>query len=66
VAIPLAGDDASALAVAERLVRDAGFDPVVVAPLPRAGEFDVGTKVYTEVLTARQLRKELGLAPVQD
>jgi predicted dinucleotide-binding enzyme len=66
VAIPLAGDDASALAVAERLVRDAGFDPVVVGPLPRAREFDVGTKVYTEVLTARQLRKELGLAPVQD
>ena len=43
VAIPLAGDDAEALAVAERLVRDAGFDPVVVGPLSRAKEFDVGT-----------------------
>jgi predicted dinucleotide-binding enzyme len=63
VAIPLAGDDKDALAVAERLVRDAGFDPVVVGPLARAREFDVGTKVYTEVLTAKQLRQALGLAP---
>jgi hypothetical protein len=63
VAIPLAGDDGEALAVAERLVRDAGFDPVVVGPLSRAREFDVGTKVYTRLLTAPQLRKELGLAP---
>ena len=63
VAIPLAGDDAKALAVAERLVRDAGFEPVVVGPLSRAREFDVGTEVYTQVLTAPQLRKALGLAP---
>jgi predicted dinucleotide-binding enzyme len=60
-AIPLAGDDQQALAVASRLVRDAGFDPVVVGPLSRAREFDVGTKVYTQLLTAAQLRKELGL-----
>ncbi len=32
-AIPLAGDDAEALRVAQRLVRDAGFDPVVVGGL---------------------------------
>jgi predicted dinucleotide-binding enzyme len=63
VAIPLAGDDKAALAVAERLVRDAGFDPVVVGPLSRAREFDVGTGVYTRLLTAAQLRKELGLPP---
>jgi predicted dinucleotide-binding enzyme len=61
VAIPLAGDDAEALAVAQRLVRDAGFEPVVVGPLSRAREFDVGTPVYTRVMTAPQLRKELGL-----
>jgi predicted dinucleotide-binding enzyme len=65
VGIPLAGDDKEALAIAERLVRDAGFDPVVVGPLSRAREFDVGTKVYTRLLTAEQLRKELGLAPAQ-
>jgi len=61
VAIPLAGDDAEALAVAQRLVRDAGFETVVVGPLARAKEFDVGTKVYTRPLTAPQLRQELGL-----
>ena len=60
-AIPLASDDAEALKVAERLVRDAGFDPVVVGGLARAREFDVGTKVYTELLTATQLREALGL-----
>lgn len=60
-AIPLASDDAEALKVAERLVRDAGFDPVVVGGLARAREFDVGSKVYTRLLTAKQLREELGL-----
>jgi predicted dinucleotide-binding enzyme len=60
-AIPLASDDAEALRVAERLVRDAGFDPVVVGGLARAREFDWGTKVYTEMLTAKQLRAALGL-----
>jgi 8-hydroxy-5-deazaflavin:NADPH oxidoreductase len=60
-AIPLASDDAEALKVAERLVRDAGFDPVVVGGLARAREFDVGTDVYTELLTAKQLREALGL-----
>ncbi|MGQ0836392.1 MAG: NADPH-dependent F420 reductase, partial [Gammaproteobacteria bacterium] len=62
VAIPLAGDDAEALTVAQRLVRDAGFEPVIVGPLARAKEFDVGTPVYTRVLTAPELRRELGLA----
>jgi predicted dinucleotide-binding enzyme len=60
-AIPLAGDDAKALAVAERLVRDTGFDPVVVGPLAKAREFDVGTPVYVRMLTAAQLRSELKL-----
>ena len=61
IAIPLAGDDAQALAVAERLVRDAGFAPVVVGPLSRAREFDVGTPVYTRLMTAPQPRQALGL-----
>lgn len=61
IAIPLAGDDAEALAVAQRLVIDAGFAPVVVGPLSRAREFDVGTSVYTRLLTAPQLRAALGL-----
>jgi 8-hydroxy-5-deazaflavin:NADPH oxidoreductase len=61
-AIPLAGDDAQALAVAQQLVRDAGFEPVVVGPLSRAREFDVGTPVYTRLMTAPELRAALGLA----
>jgi 8-hydroxy-5-deazaflavin:NADPH oxidoreductase len=61
IAIPLAGDDAQALAVAERLVRDAGFAPVVVGPLARAREFDVGTPVYTRLMTVPQLRQALGI-----
>ena len=61
VAIPLAGDDAQALEVAQRLVRDAGFAPVVVGSLASAREFDVGTVVYTRLLTAPQLRAALGL-----
>jgi predicted dinucleotide-binding enzyme len=61
VAIPLAGNDSQALQVAERLVRDAGFAPVVVGPLSSAREFDVGMPVYTRVMTEPQLRQALGL-----
>jgi predicted dinucleotide-binding enzyme len=61
VAIPLAADDPQALQVAQRLVTDAGFAPVVVGPLSTAREFDVGTEVYTRLLTAPQLRQALGL-----
>jgi 8-hydroxy-5-deazaflavin:NADPH oxidoreductase len=60
-AIPLAADDPQALATAERLVRDAGFDPVVVGGLSSAKEFDVGTPVYVKLLTASQLRVALHL-----
>ena len=62
-AIPLAGDDPQALAIAGRLVKAAGFDPVVVGGLDRAREFDVGTPPYVKLLTAAQLRQQLHLAP---
>src|SRR5947208_9072860 len=45
VGIPVAADDKQGLAVATRLVKDAGFEPVVVGPLSRAKMFDVGTPV---------------------
>jgi len=61
VAIPLAGDDREALAVASQLVEDAGFEPVLVGPLMRAKEFDVGTTVYGQALTAREMRRYLGI-----
>jgi predicted dinucleotide-binding enzyme len=63
VGVPLAGDDKQALEIATRLVQDAGFEPVVVGPLARAREFDVGTAVYGKALTARELRRGLGLGP---
>jgi 8-hydroxy-5-deazaflavin:NADPH oxidoreductase len=61
VAIPLAGDDAQALEVAGRLVKDAGYEPVVVGGLARAKDFDVGSPVYVKLLTAAELRNALGL-----
>jgi predicted dinucleotide-binding enzyme len=61
VAVPLAGDDAAALQIAARLVEDAGFEPVVVGPLVRAKEFDPGTAVFGRALSARELRRALGL-----
>jgi predicted dinucleotide-binding enzyme len=39
LAIPLAGDDPEALRMAEELVRDAGFDPVVAGGLDSAKKF---------------------------
>lgn len=62
LAIPLAADDQAALKIAIRLVQDAGFEPVVVGPLARAKDFDVGTPVFGKALTARELRAGLGLA----
>ena len=61
IAIPLAGEDHEALQVAEQLVKDAGFAPVVVGPLAKAREFDVGTPVYTRLMTEPQLKAALGL-----
>jgi predicted dinucleotide-binding enzyme len=61
VAIPIAGDDAEAVAVATQLVIDSGFDPVVVGGLARAREFDRGTNVYVKGMTAAQMRAALNL-----
>jgi predicted dinucleotide-binding enzyme len=63
VGVPLAADDPGALKVATRLVEDAGFEPVVVGPLSRAKEFDVGAGVYGRALSARELRQGLKLKP---
>lgn len=57
LAIPIGGDDAAAIAVAERLVRDAGFDPVNVGSLARTRQFDLGGPLAKGDLTAAQLRK---------
>ena len=60
IAIPIGGDDAAALAVAERLVRDAGFDPVVVGSLAQTRQFDLGAPLATGNFTAAEMRKALG------
>lgn len=65
LAIPVAGDDAQALEVAAGLVRDAGFDPVVVGALSRATEFAMGGPGYGKEVDAAALRQILGLAPAQ-
>jgi predicted dinucleotide-binding enzyme len=62
IAVPLAGDDKAALAVAAQLVEDAGFQPLVVGTLARAKEFDVGTPAFGRALTAVELRRALGMS----
>ena len=62
MAIPIAGDDPEALKVAEGLVRDAGFDPVVVGQLKDADRFAMGTPGFGNEVTAPELREKLGLA----
>ena len=61
VGVPLASDDPGALDVAAGLVRDAGFDPVIVGPLTRAREFDVGTPVYASNMSGPDVRHALGV-----
>lgn len=61
VGIPLAGDDAAALLIAADLVRDAGFEPVVVGALLRAREFDPGTAVYNSGMRSADLAEALSV-----
>jgi hypothetical protein len=48
VGMPMAGDDAKAIAVASRLVRDAGFEPVVVGTLAKGRHLIPGTPLAGE------------------
>jgi predicted dinucleotide-binding enzyme len=56
VGIPLASDDQSALETAALLVRDAGFDPVIVGLLERGKEFEPGTSTYNTGMSGPELR----------
>lgn len=60
VGIPLASDDRGAMDVAAELVRDAGFDPVIVGALARGKEFEPGTPVYNTGMTGVEVRGALG------
>jgi predicted dinucleotide-binding enzyme len=61
--IPIAGDDAQAVKMAMRLVREAGHEPVLVGGLARAKDFDFGTPVFGKPMTPTELRSALGLKP---
>ena len=63
LAVPIAGDDPEAVQVAAGLVRDAGFDPVVVGKLADAKRFQRGTPGYGQAVTAAELRQKLSLTP---
>ena len=63
LAVPIAGDDAEAVRVAAGLVRDAGFDPVVVGNLADARRFQRGAPGYGQSVTAAELKQKLSLAP---
>ena len=60
VGIPLASDDSDALEVAAGLVRDAGFDPVIVGSLARGKEFEPDTPPYNTGMSGQQLRALFG------
>ncbi len=62
VGIPLASDDEEALRIAAALVMDAGFDPVIVGPLDRSREFDMGAPVYDTGMSGLEVRAALGLS----
>jgi predicted dinucleotide-binding enzyme len=61
LAIPIAGDDAQAVQVAASLVRDAGFDPVVVGKLADARRFQRGQPGYGQSVSAAELKQKLSL-----
>jgi predicted dinucleotide-binding enzyme len=53
----MAGDDKDALAIASNLVRDAGFDPVIIGPLERAKDFAQGAPLYGQEITAQEMQQ---------
>ena len=61
LAIPIAGDDLKAVDVASQLVRDAGFEPVVVGRLADAPRFQQGGPGYGQNVTAAELKRTLSL-----
>jgi predicted dinucleotide-binding enzyme len=57
IGIPMAGDDKDALAIASSLVRDAGFDPVIIGSLERAKDFAQGAPLYGQEITAQEMQQ---------
>lgn len=63
IAIPMAGDDQEALKVASGLVRDAGFDPVILGSLQRSKVFEQGGPLYGAEISAQEMRERLKTLP---
>ena len=61
IGMPVAGDDAQAVKTAMQLVRDAGFEPVVL-PLSRSMAFAPGTEIFGRATPVDELRQKLGAA----
>ncbi len=61
LAVPIAGDDQDAVRIAATLVRDAGFDPVVVGKLADAKLFQRGGPGYGQPVSAAELKQKLSL-----
>ena len=55
--MPMAGDDANAIAVASRLIRDVGFEPVLVGPLATMGKHLVPGTPLSGVQSPEKLRQ---------
>lgn len=62
LAVPIAGDDPEAVRVAAALVRDAGFDPVIVGKLADARLFQRGGPGYGQRVSAAELKQKLSLS----
>jgi predicted dinucleotide-binding enzyme len=65
VGIPLASDFPSALQTAADLVREAGFDPVIVGSLARGKEFEPETPPYNTGMSGPELRQLLDRTEAQ-
>jgi hypothetical protein len=63
LAIPIAGDDDRAVQTAAELVRDAGFEPVIVGTLADARLFQRGGPGYGQPVGASELKQKLSLPP---
>jgi 8-hydroxy-5-deazaflavin:NADPH oxidoreductase len=58
-AIPVAGDDQEAVKVVSGLVREAGFDPVVVGSLQYSKLFEQTNPLYGAQMSADEMREKL-------
>lgn len=63
IAMPMAGDDQQALKIASGLVRDAGFEPVILGSLQRSKVFEQGGPLYGAEMSAQEMRERLKTIP---